>query len=465
MLRLFRFVALASVLAGLLGRGAAHADVDCAKCHANHEFLVGKRATPEADAALFVPAGRIEASVHASLTCVECHSSYDDGFPHATDAVTRDCQSCHDAEGRGWEASIHAVNASKAGDAPRCVDCHGAHDVLTADDRSSPTHPLNEAALCARCHADERITATYFADPADSVAATAVARYHETVHGIALERSGLVVSATCSDCHDAHRVLPSDVPGSTIHRDLVPETCGKCHVGVLETYRESVHGTMFATGRKSEDGHEPPVCTTCHSAHGVVPVDAVWKSSVVDECRACHEHAYETYMETYHGKVTRLGSALAAKCSDCHTAHANFAADDARSTVSPANLETTCGQCHPRASAQFVKYHPHGDPHDREAYPVLYWPWKMMSSLLLGVFAFFGIHTFLWFGRGLVEVAQRGKQAREAIPSSGARAAADAPSASDPPDAWSAPSTPSSPVAPNDADDANPDETGEGERS
>jgi hypothetical protein len=122
----------------------------------------------------------------------------------------------------------------------------------------------------------------------------------------------------------------------------------------------------------------------------------------VEECGECHEHLYETYFDTYHGKVTRLGSALAAKCSDCHTPHANLPPDDSASSVHPVNRVETCAECHAEASARFVQYLPHGDHGDRERYPVLYWTWLLMTSLLIGVFTFFGIHTVLWLVRASI---------------------------------------------------------------
>jgi nitrate/TMAO reductase-like tetraheme cytochrome c subunit len=256
------------------------------------------------------------------------------------------------------------------------------------------------AGLCGRCHADSRITGTYFATPDKERARTAVAHFHTTVHGTALTRAGLVVSATCNDCHRAHKVLPVDSSGSSVNRANIPATCGACHVGVAETYDSSAHGRAYRNGGATNTGHPAPVCVDCHSAHEIVRADQPqWLLGVVEECGTCHERLYETYFETYHGKVTRLGFNLAATCADCHTAHDMRPASDTRSSVYAENLVATCGRCHANANANFVRYQPHGDPKERTKYPLLFWTSLFMTTLLVSVMAFFLLHTLLWVTR------------------------------------------------------------------
>ncbi len=409
-----------SVAAMTAAPSRAHAQqdvVECQKCHANHDFLVGKGGTLKGDSALFVPDSLLRDSRHAKLSCTDCHPAFAGGYPHRDTAVVAvPCQSCHAAEGAGWARSIHAPNALTVGDAPTCVRCHGAHHVLSASDPRSPTYALNVATLCAGCHDDPRIIGTYFMAPGETQARTAVKEFYETVHGTALTKAGLVVSATCNDCHGAHEILPPDSAASTISRAHVAETCGKCHSGVLATFEGSSHGQALKTGKKTTTGHSAPVCIDCHTSHRIVRAnDPVWFRGVVEECGSCHEHLYETYFETYHGQVTELGYGLTAKCSDCHTAHAMLPPTDPRSSVNPANLEATCRTCHPKANANFVKYLPHGDPQNRSAYPRLFWVWLFMTALLVGVFGFFGSHTVLWLFR-LARDRLRGRHAADAGP-------------------------------------------------
>ena len=88
-----------------------------------------------------------------------------------------------------------------------------------------------------------------------------------------------------------------------------------------------------------------------------------------------------------------------AKCIDCHQTHHIFKPDDPRSSVNQANLVATCRKCHAQANANFVKYQPHANQHDRQRLPQLYYSARFMELLLFGVFAFFGLHTTLWFMR------------------------------------------------------------------
>jgi len=391
--------------------------VECQKCHGNRDFLVGKAGTVRGDSALFVPDTLLHDSKHAGLSCTSCHPAFAGGYPHRdAKVIAVPCQSCHQKEGDDWARSIHAPDAVTNGKAPTCTTCHGTHHILGADDPRSPTYPLNVASLCGGCHANPSIIGTYFGAADQAQARTAVSSYYKTVHGTAMTKAGLVVSATCSDCHSAHLILPPDSAQSTINRANITGTCGKCHAGVVETFNQSSHGQALRTGAKTPTGHAAPVCIDCHSSHQIVPAsDPVWFRGVVKECGSCHEKEYDTYFETYHGQVTELGFGLTAKCSDCHTPHNMLPSTDPKSSVYPTNLVKTCGQCHPTANANFVQYQPHGDPRNRQAYPRLFWTWLFMTALLVSVFLFFGLHTLMWLGRITVD-RLRGRATHDAEP-------------------------------------------------
>lgn len=384
---------------------------DCAKCHSRFEFLAGKTDSPARDSALLVPRSILLSSRHDTIACATCHPDQSTIYPHeAAPGMARAvaCESCHEAQGADWRASSHAVNVAEVGDAPTCGRCHGAHEVYDAEDRRSPTHPFNVAELCGGCHADPAIVGTYFAQP-ERVGATApVVQFYKTVHGVALRRTGLVISATCNDCHGAHKVLGPDSPESSINRDHMVETCGRCHVGIVEAYAESAHGVAVREGKRSLNDRPAPVCSDCHSSHEIVRADAqAWFVGVVAECGDCHEELYDTYSDTYHGKVTQLGYGLTAKCSDCHTPHAMFPPADPRSSVNPRNLVQTCQRCHEGANENFAQYYSHGDPTQRSKYPKLFGTRLFMTVLLAGVFGFFGVHTALWAVRMVIERQRR----------------------------------------------------------
>ena len=59
--------------------------------------------------------------------------------------------------------------------------------------------------------------------------------------------------------------------------------------------------------------------------------------------------------------------------------------------------------CHPHATEGFTKFYAHPEELDREKYPALFYTYIFMTTLLIGVFTFFFIHTFLWTYRSLKE--------------------------------------------------------------
>lgn len=411
----------AAPLAAQAAKSPSTGVVQCQKCHANRDFLVGKASSGHADSALFVTDSLLRDSRHAKLSCLDCHPGVGNGYPHSASVVAVPCQKCHEKEGEAWSQSIHASNAKTIGDAPSCVTCHTQHHVLGKDDPRSPTYALNVATLCAKCHNNPKIVGTYFKDAKSEQARNAVPEYFKTIHGTAMTKAGLVVSATCSNCHGAHLVLPADSAKSSINHANITQTCGACHAGVLATFDSSSHGQALVSGRKTPTKHAAPVCIDCHSGHKIVAAnDPMWFRGVVKECGACHERLFETYFETYHGQATQLGYGLAAKCSDCHTAHAMFPPTDARSSVNPANVVATCTKCHPGATMRFAEYLPHGDPHDRAKYPLLWAVWLFMTSLLVGIFSFFGVHTVLWLIRLTIDRVRGGGSAEHETPGDGA---------------------------------------------
>ena len=60
-------------------------------------------------------------------------------------------------------------------------------------------------------------------------------------------------------------------------------------------------------------------------------------------------------------------------------------------------LPETCGSCHPGSTIKFAQFLPHADHRDKQNYPILYYTWLLMTSLLVAVFAVFWIHTLLWW--------------------------------------------------------------------
>jgi cytochrome b subunit of formate dehydrogenase len=365
---------------------------------------------------IFVTAESLKASVHANLSCVDCHA--DAGkLPHAQDLAAASCMaSCHTKPVSDFTQGAHATALAKHDPrAPSCVTCHGAHEILKADDRASKTHPLNVIKTCAECHEK------FVSSPNGHNGKHLVVNYLDSVHGKAVAKGGMAIAATCAGCHGAHKVLPAKDAASSVNRSNLAETCGRCHTGVTETFAASVHGQLVARGAK-----QPPVCSDCHTSHSITRTDTpAFKLDIVNECGTCHDkpraakdgsagsHAslYETYRRSYHGQVTALGSTRGARCSDCHGAHDVKKIDDPTSRMHAANRVEACAKCHSNATASFVKFEAHADHRDRHRYPVLYGVWIYFVIVMSSAFGFFGLHSVLWFFRSMVERVKRGRPA------------------------------------------------------
>jgi hypothetical protein len=227
-------------------------------------------------------------------------------------------------------------------------------------------------------------------------------------------KSGLTVTAMCSNCHTAHGVLPAGDPASSVNPRNIPATCGTCHHGIEEQFETSVHATQV--GHTTED---LPVCSDCHSAHTIRRTDETgFKLDIMATCGRCHEKIARTYFDTYHGKVSQLGYTKTAKCYDCHGAHDILKVADPRSRLSRDNVVATCRKCHEGATRRFAGYLSHATHHDPDKYPFLYWTFWGMTSLLIGTFCIGGLHTLLWIPRAIE--MRRARRAAAAVPSTAA---------------------------------------------
>lgn len=154
------------------------------------------------------------------------------------------------------------------------------------------------------------------------------------------------------------------------------------------------------------------MCHDCHLSHTIKRVDVDdFRQGILDQCGKCHIDVTETYFDTFHGKVSRLGAVKTAKCYDCHGAHNILPISNPNSTLSRSNIVETCKSCHPQSNRKFVGYLTHATHHNKTKYPYLYYTFWSMTALLLGTFAFFGLHTLIWVPRAIHEKRKHMKKA------------------------------------------------------
>ncbi len=367
------------------------ANKECMRCHSD------KNLTMEKDGktiSLFIDEEAYNLSTHANVACAQCHTEVSTAIKRPCAAIKNpvDCSVCHAEVVSDYTRSTHGTLAAKGDpDAPRCLTCHSAHATQSHLLPTSPTFARNVPELCGKCHRKDGPAGKRIQSDVGDI----VESYVHSVHGKGLLEAGLVVSATCTDCHTNHRELPAEDPESSVNPAHVADTCGTCHKGIEEVFRTSVHWPgNIETDRKL------PTCEDCHTSHTIRRIDTKgFRTMMMNQCGKCHEHEAETFFDTVHGKVSRLGEEGAAKCYDCHGRHNILPPDDPRSTLSYKNVVDTCGQCHKGSHRQFAGYLTHATHHDPKKYPYLYYTWLFMTALLVGTLAFFMVHTLMWLFR------------------------------------------------------------------
>ena len=378
----------------------------CFTCHGEKDLsTVNEKGE---NVSLYVNDSLFVSSAHGTFNCIDCHASLagTDDSGHDTPVKAVDCSSCHGGVAEIYRTSIHGqLLAMGDRDVPQCSSCHGKHDIFPAKDRRSKVNKFNLMYTCAGCHENPELKAKRKFPRPD-----AVPQFYESVHARGLINDGLIVAPSCNDCHGTHDIQVAESPVSPIYRKNVYHTCGKCHTRVEEVYRQSIHGRLVESGDK-----RGPVCIDCHESHKIIsPETIAYKQYSDQRCGHCHQARLERYRETFHGKAMALGNTRVAACSDCHGQHDITPSSDPRSPINKANRLATCRKCHHNANINFSGYITHANHLDDKNYPQLFYTFLAMTLLLVGVFAFFGLHTVLWVVRSVALFLRDSKTFREA---------------------------------------------------
>ncbi|MDP9050476.1 MAG: cytochrome b/b6 domain-containing protein [Acidobacteriota bacterium] len=398
-------------------------DAECLACHSDPAM------TTEPDASgkrisLYVDPAKMKGSVMAALfSCVDCHKDVKSS-PHEKTPAKIDCAGCHADAQSAYAHSYHATARKPDGSVPAtCTSCHGdAHAILPAADPKSPVYHSNIPTTCGTCHGQK------FLMESTGNSAQPFVSYQESVHGRAVEK-GSQQAAVCTDCHGAHDILPANNASSRINKFNVPGTCGKCHAGVQTVFMQSIHGQAIARGNGLA-----PVCTDCHGIHTIkAPSDP--NSSVSsahlssDTCARCHQgvrltqefgvvdNRISTYNDSYHGLASQGGSVVVANCSSCHGVHNIRPSSDPQSTINPASLDATCGQCHKGVTQKFTLAKVHvdtegGQTSDSGTRAVRYVRWFYIPLILLVIGGMFLHNAVIWRAK---MIARRNTQTRTVL--------------------------------------------------
>jgi nitrate/TMAO reductase-like tetraheme cytochrome c subunit len=378
----------AALVAGASAAAEPGVNETCLACHGTPGM------TNAAGKSVAVDPSSFAKSIHGQLNleCTACHADVSPTkLPHAEKLAPVDCSTCHAQQAKEYAQTIHG-QARAGGNtvAATCADCHGRHDILPPSDPASHVNHANIEATCSKCHGNESLVKA-----AHLPGGNIERQFHDSIHGKLLAGPQAAQAPTCTNCHGAHSIRAPSDEASRVNRAHIPETCGSCHGEILAKFSRGTHGKLFNEGNTAV-----PVCIDCHTAHRIQRHDLpAFQTAVIDRCGNCHAEQLSTYRDTFHGQVTKLGYTSVATCASCHSAHGMLPASDPASTVSVENRVDTCRKCHADAPANFASFDPHADRHDEAHNPLYWYAAKFMDWLLVGVFAFFGLHTVLWLGR------------------------------------------------------------------
>jgi len=212
------------ILSGLLFVGimsaSAQSNEDCAMCHDDPGLTTLRNGR---EISRYIPANILEHSVHSYLECISCHADAEvEEFPHPDTLQPVDCGMCHDVAMENFMGGVHGMAfARNDKNAPNCSECHGTHEIISSSDPSSRTYKMNIPVLCGQCHREGAPVARSYNITEHNI----IENYSQGIHGRGLFNAGLIVTATCNDCHGNHLILPhtnsrSSISQKTLHQPV-----------------------------------------------------------------------------------------------------------------------------------------------------------------------------------------------------------------------------------------------------
>ena len=208
-----------------------------------------------------------------------------------------------------------------------------------------------------------------------------------------------MVAPSCNDCHGVHdikRSVDRDSPSTT---PTSPTPAASAMSRSRRSTTQSVHGRLLAKGEK-----QGPICTDCHSAHEIeAPVQRAFQDGQRPALRAvprgpAHALPRDVPREgdgPWAGRTSRRMSRPATTAMGTTTC----CRPPTRLAPFQTNIVATCQQCHADRQGRFHGIHAARQPVGPQAFPVLHGTFLFMTTLLVGVFAFFGGHTAAWLFR------------------------------------------------------------------
>jgi cytochrome b subunit of formate dehydrogenase/nitrate/TMAO reductase-like tetraheme cytochrome c subunit len=371
----------------------AQSNDDCYMCHADPTFSAKIHGHT---VSLYIDSTKFSQSVHKNLQCIDCHSGIKE-LPHQENLPPVNCGNCHSQIEKEFNESIHGQALKRGAPyAPTCHECHGTHHILAPSNDKSTVFKMNVPALCGKCHREGAPVARVYNIPEKNI----LSNYSESIHGEGLFKMGLLVTATCNNCHGNHLILPVTDPHSTISPRNIAQTCMRCHSRIEQVHQKIIRGALW-----EQRPGVVPACTDCHLPHKIraaAPQSVVSDQSCMKchakadifkvvngnkvsltvnkanlqnsvhknipcvachsdispkhprpcdtagrvDCGNCHAEVAEKYFASDHGKAYQSKNPQAPYCTNCHGTHLVYSHQNDQAQTYRTNIPKLCGDCH-----------------------------------------------------------------------------------------------------------------------
>ncbi len=300
----------------------------------------------------------------------------------------KNCLMCHkhrvgriDENGKRWNYNVDETHYR--GSVHRNVDCQDCHTYITKIPHETVTQEVN---CSSQCHIKPPFSQDNFSHK------KLVGIYTGSAHGIR-PGDGQEVKDAKPYCKYCHQNPLYQFPKESIPSEKALRRCQNCHPqsGVIQAYKHISHRLRKRTSRSSQEIVE--LCSKCHQ-------DVAAMKPLNVSSRAME--AVTTYNQSIHGKLVRLGSKKAADCVSCHASsslHDIHKKDDPNATISKANIEKTCRQCHANTNSWFIEIAVHPSPEHKDN-PIIHLASIFLDLAIYGtVISMVGLMMFETFGR------------------------------------------------------------------
>ena len=293
---------------------------------------------------------------------------------------SEECLACHDTgprTGKREKGAPPPIDAAALRASPHAdLECAACHTELA---KKEFPHPEKLARVdCGACHTDEHGTHNILrkSSPHSPISTMEIPRlcggchregtpvslthnfpqenilgnYMDSIHGEGLFKRGLIVTAVCTSCHTAHFVLPHTDPRSSIAKANIAATCTRCHAQIETVHRQVIRGELW-----EKQPHLIPACVDCHEPHKVRAV--FYPQGMADQdCQRCHGDR--------NLKVTRGGRTVSLFVDQTelqHSRHARTACIQCHTGGTPSDLrpcrtvpdKVDCSICHAEVMTQY----------------------------------------------------------------------------------------------------------------